>query len=147
MVHLFVIPDWFTHLAALILALAALWKGAWRERLIAWTQVVVNAISHYVCSVAICLFQPDQVYFYAIGSDVILVATCLATAVRGDRYWTIWASSFALLALICDLLAFLPGITTWSWNSASFIWSYLMSAAVLWGVWTTARDRFRFKRA
>ncbi|MEO8115439.1 MAG: hypothetical protein ABI655_13720 [Phenylobacterium sp.] len=71
-----------------------------------------------------------------------MLAVCLACARRADRYWVVWASSFALLNLITDLMGLLiPRVTFWSYEAAGFVWVDLFDAAILSGVWSTARAR------
>jgi hypothetical protein len=149
--HVFVIPGWFTSSLFVTLAAFAIWRGGGRERVIAIAQGIEMPLSTYLCSVATCRFGqhapwvPDPMWRPAIDDGVIL-AICLACLVRAERYWIIWACSFALLGEISDLTIFATEITRWAWLSASLVWSYAVAGAVLWGVLThrdTANDRER----
>ncbi|THD77036.1 MAG: hypothetical protein E7812_13840 [Phenylobacterium sp.] len=138
--HLFIIPAWFDLLFDGLVAALAVWKGGWRERAIAVVQLVLFLLEDRFCDLRSC--RP-LIPWPSVITDGLILAVCLICAVRADRYWTLWACSFGLLALVSDFAAFIPGVTPWAWLSATLIWSYMLCAAVLWGVWTTARDRAR----
>jgi hypothetical protein len=67
--------------------------------------------------------------------DVAIVALCLWSTLRAERYWVLWASVFALLQMVTDVLFSFARVTVWADQSAGVIWVYLTSAAILWGVW------------
>ncbi|MEO8115572.1 MAG: hypothetical protein ABI655_14390 [Phenylobacterium sp.] len=76
--------------------------------------------------------------------DVVILAVCLTCALRSDRYWTIWASSFALLAIVVHLVwPLTSGLTFWTHAWAMNIWFGLTTTALLWGAWSTHRERTR----
>lgn len=135
-VHLFVIPAWFATSLYLFVALAALWKGGWRERTLAWLELLLLAVERAACPGTACapLFPAPQMVV-----DSLMLAACFVCLVRAERYWVVWASSFGLLALISDLTAFLPHVSQWAWHSATLIWSYLLAATILWGIGQNAR--------
>lgn len=128
---LFVIPTWFNCVLFALVAAVALWKGGIRERAISVAQAVEMITGLY--------FFPASTWavpmLHPAAFDGFVLAVCLACVVRADRYWTIWACSFALLDEISDLTIFV-GTTRWAWLSASLFWSYAVAAAVLWGVFT-----------
>jgi hypothetical protein len=128
--HLFVVPSWFNCLLFAALAVLAVWKGGRRERIIAVAQAVEMLVSIYLYPVG-----PTRPTWREPVYDGLILAICLVCAVRADRYWTIWACSFALLGEISDLSLF-AGATHWAGFSASLLWSYAVAAAVLWGVLT-----------
>jgi hypothetical protein len=139
--HLFVIPGWFTGPFFVALALLAIWKGGWREAIVAVAQAVEMVVSTDICRVATCRIGPyalwaTEALWRPALDDGFILAVCLACVVRAERYWTIWACSFALLGEISDLTIFASGVTRWAWLSASLVWSYAVAAAVLWGVLT-----------
>lgn len=129
--HLFVIPGWFNCVLFVALAAFAIWKGGRREIVIAVAQALEMLMS---------------IYFYPVGPsrptwrepvyDGLILVICVACIVRADRYWSVWACSFALLGEISDLSLFVTGVTLWAGFSASLLWSYAIAAAVLWGVLT-----------
>lgn len=131
--HLFAIPFWFSFAYVYGVAVVALWKGGWRERAIAFAPALYPMLWR--------THGWDGASWRAIVDDSLVLGLCLICAVGAKRYWTLWAASFALLALVSDLLAYAPHVTRWAWASASLIWSYMIDLAVLWGLWTTARDR------
>jgi hypothetical protein len=129
--HLFVIPGWFTAILFVALAVFAIWKGGRREIVVAVALAVEMLVSIYLYPVGAAY----PMWRLAVDDGLILVV-CLACLVRADRYWCVWACSFALLGEISDLTIFAPGITHWASFSASLVWSYAIGAAVLWGVLT-----------
>jgi hypothetical protein len=135
--HLFVIPVWGTPVLYASIALLAFWKGGWRERLLADLQLLLAAVEIAVCWAGAC--YPVQPCPVVIVDSLMLIA-CLICMVRAKRYWILCASSFGLLALVSDLMLFDRRVTLWASLSASIIWSYLLAASILWGVWTTARS-------
>ncbi|THD77077.1 MAG: hypothetical protein E7812_14060 [Phenylobacterium sp.] len=135
--HLFVIPAWINFVLVSATTALAIWKGGWRERVIAGVQQLQMFRSYVLCETWSC---PA---WSALADDGVMLAACVACALRGDRYWTIPASSFALLAVITDLLAARPDLSLWVRASADLVWMYLLSAAILWGVWSSARARAR----
>ncbi|THD77015.1 MAG: hypothetical protein E7812_13730 [Phenylobacterium sp.] len=74
------------------------------------------------------------------------LAIIIGLALRYDRYWLIWASSFLLLHVVTDLVGLRPGTSWWAFASAHVIWSYCTSAVFLWGVWSYAPARGRHAR-
>ena len=135
--HLAVIPSWIDYALACAATLLALWQGGWRERAIAGAQQVLVVLAFNVCGTWAC---PD---WRPLAGDAALFAVCLACALRGRRYWTIPASSFALLSVVSDLMARGAGSAFWTSAASGRVWSYLLSVVILWGVWTSARDRSR----
>jgi hypothetical protein len=129
--HLFVIPSWFISTSFVTLAGFALWRGGRRERIIAVAQAVEMLVSIYVYPVG-----ATRSVWRPVIDDGVILAICLACLVRAERYWIIWACSFALLGEISDLAIFATGVTRWAWLSASLAWSYAVAGAVLWGVLT-----------
>jgi hypothetical protein len=120
------------YLLAAATLLLAVWKGGWRERAIAGVQLLQVLLAYYVCRTWAC---PE---WRPLADDAVMLAVCLACAVRGDRYWTIPASSFALLAVATDG-AILAGVAAPTAAWADLVWMYLLSAAILWGVFTAQR--------
>jgi hypothetical protein len=135
-VRLFVVPTWLTCTLFVAFAAIALWRGGTRERVIAVSQAVEMLTGIYLLPVGKAVLPMWHPAFY----DSFILVVCLACVVRADRYWTIWACSFALLGEISDLSIFATGITRWAWLSASLVWSYAVAAAVLWGVFTRRRN-------
>ena len=129
---LFVVPTWLTCILFVVFAAIALWKGGTRERVIAVSQALEMLRGVYLVSAGKILLAMWQPAFF----DSFILVICLVCVVRADRYWTVWACSFALLGVVSDLSIFATGITRWAWLSASLVWSYAVAAAMLWGVFT-----------
>jgi hypothetical protein len=72
--------------------------------------------------------------------DVVILVICVGCALRGNRYWTIAASSFALLAVVTYQLRVAPGVTTWAYLSAQRVWAVALVAVLLAGAWSVGRS-------
>ncbi len=129
--HLFVIPSWFNTAVFVGLPVFAVWKGGRRESIIAVALAVQAVVSVYLYPAG-----PDRPMWRTPVYDAVILAICIACVVRADRYWTIWACSFALVGEASDLTLFTPGISLWATFSASLVWTYAIGGAVLWGVLT-----------
>ncbi|MEO8115571.1 MAG: hypothetical protein ABI655_14385 [Phenylobacterium sp.] len=132
----------------------ALWRGRWRERTLA-AAMLVSAVglsadwwfSYWVAPFlgAYDGWRPGlpPAWFEPL-TDVVILAVCLTCALRSDRYWPIWASSFALLTIVVHLVwPLTSGLTSWTHTWAMDIWFSLMATALLSGAWSTHRERVR----
>ncbi|MEO8115569.1 MAG: hypothetical protein ABI655_14375 [Phenylobacterium sp.] len=100
----------------------ALWRGGLRERMVAAVALVswagMNAYWVFPHLIAPLLgpyggWRPARGQgWFELVTDVAILAICLACALRSDRYWTIWASSFALLSVVMHLVRPLASGTT-----------------------------------
>ena len=138
--HLFYIPNELTNAYFGAVTLLAWWKGDWRARAITTCQIAIIAVGYY-CTYGPCRRVGHQ-WAQWFAEDIVLLAVCVACALRAQRYWPIWASSCALLVLVTDVLMFVdPRITAWADLAASYVWRILLSGAVLSGVWPAVRAR------
>lgn len=101
----------------------------------------------YATNVAVChawaCFGPERppvLAWRATGCDVVVLAVCLACAWRAERYWVLWATSFAVLPLVTDGVALIPGVTLWANGSAGLVWAYGSVAAAMVGIWQASRE-------
>lgn len=127
------IPDPFTYSFYGLSVVLAAWRGRVEERVlagfIAWQGI--NDL-------------PGFEWSHAWPTDLATFAACIGLVLYGRRYWTIWAAAAGLLALVTDILRITPGLGSWSYHSAKLVWSYVMTAAVIYGAWTAphaARSR------
>lgn len=141
-VHLFYMPYWLHWSIGGIVTALAFWRGGWRERAVAGSQLATVLWAHQVCVLWTCWRgSPPLAMVNAIIVDPLALAVCIACSVRAPSYWPLWASSLALLQIVVDLVALLqPGWGSWPLAAASYILTYLVYVTVLWGVWTTRRD-------
>ena len=126
-------------------ALIAFWRGDWRARAISACQVMLDALSSYICLTWACwgAGRPPIMAWRPMGEHGILLMVCLACVWRAERYWLLWASSFALLFVITDTMSFIPGVSPWASGSANVVWNFALDATVLVGVWPSVRARWR----
>lgn len=142
--HLFEFPHWLNQLWLGAITVLAFWKGSWRERAIASSQVLCTLLNRWLVCNAACWAQggPDHMLTLFVAEDLIVLAVCVGSAWRANRYWTIVAASIALAYLATDVVTVVsPAVTKWAFLSAQIFWFYALMTTVLWGVWTTARDR------
>lgn len=133
--HLFEIPAWALALYGVSVCLFALLRGGWRERLVGF----VLLLQFVTQSPAI--FPLKVPPWCPPALDVLILAACVACALRSRRYWTIFASSFALLSVITNFLELAPEIGGWAHASADRVWTILLVASLLAGAWTARRSR------
>jgi len=135
--HLFTIPPWINYSYIGAVTLLALWRGDRRARAISACTGLSVAAGAYVCHTWSCwgAGSPPLMVWRGLWEDVPVLIVCLACVWRAERYWVLWASSFALLGVTTDLLAFVPGVTPWADGSAGIVWAHGLITAVLVGVW------------
>jgi len=131
--HLFVIPNWAYTSYGVAVPLLALWRGGWRERAVAAPLLV-----DFVTESLLDLHPPD---WLDMSWGALILAVCVACALRSNRYWTIAASSFAVLRLVTYFLQFVPGVGLWAYLSAERVWGILLLSSLLAGVWPPARPQ------
>jgi hypothetical protein len=138
--HLFLMPFWVTQLWLGAVTVLALWRGGWRERVVAvafqpFSWGLVLLAGRFICSDFCCLAGPHPLKpWLSLINDLVLFAACAWSAWRADRYWIIWAGALAWLSVLTDALAIaMPGMTEWAYSSADLVWAYLFGAALLWG--------------
>jgi len=123
--HLFNIPLWALVAYGVVVGLFALWRGGWSERAVAAALLV-----EFILEPRLVFLSWRLPSWFIPGWDVVILATCVACALRGRRYWTIAASSFALLEVVTTLLRFVPGVGTWAYMSAERVWTILLVATL-----------------
>ena len=138
--HLFIIPHWINQLSVVLVSLFALWKGGRPERIWAVVRVAVMLYPLGTCSIYAC---PEMRALVAAALPIMLtqLAAIVFLALRYDRYWLIWASSFCLLHVVTDLVGLYPGASWWAFASAHVIWTYCSSLVLAWGTWSYAREQ------
>ncbi|MEO8115570.1 MAG: hypothetical protein ABI655_14380 [Phenylobacterium sp.] len=136
--QLFIIPPGVSTVSVGAVVSLVLWKGDWRGRVIASLELTMYLTEND------WIVPWRRPVGYTLALDIVTLAACVACALRGDRYWTLWASSIALLIVATDLVRPLAGgITKWAYLSAQWTWNYLMLAVLLSGVWSIHRARTR----
>jgi len=118
-------------------AVLAFWKGGWRERVVG-VAILIEFVTENDCIVH--LHYP---VWYVPACDLITLVICVICALRSDRYWTIGASSFALLRVVTQLMRFARGVGPWAYMCAERVWGVLIVAVLLVGVWSAVQPRAR----
>jgi hypothetical protein len=107
----------------ILACLYALGKGGAPER---WAAVSYAAA--FAASIAATLFANS---FYStlewgvFAVDLLLAAALLLLALHANRYWTLWAASFQIVAICAHLAKMLvPEILAPAYAAVLIIWSY-----------------------
>lgn len=141
MVHLFIIPHWLHHAAELVLMAAAFWRGAWRSRLLASAMFTVGMAQHVIYALAQSYSPYTPTHLVGSSLDLANLAACLICLRTADRYWVICVASLNLIAAATQVLWLLdPHLSAWAVGSADVIWTYLLIAAIAWGVVAEPRE-------
>jgi hypothetical protein len=124
-------------LFVVLVVASAIVRGGLAERILALTWLGPD----YQFSVAfrelfckdMCMGEPLS-GLISLTCDLVMLAACVWAARRVDRYWVIWAGSFAMVSVFTDALVVLvPSVTIWSHMAADVLWWYLIGAAIAWG--------------
>lgn len=130
--HQFIIPGWLFTLGSAPILTLALWKGGWRERAIAialGVEIVLETdLFHWRLSAGETLVL-----------DLSILVVCLLTALRSERYWTIAASSFALLSVITPAFRLARGVSNWAYLSLERLWYLFLLGALCAGLYALLR--------
>jgi len=130
--HQIAIPGWLFALGALPILLLALLKGDWKERALSAALAVQTIVKAGLIEWEIPLWS-------AALLDLMILAVCLNAALRSDRYWTIVASSFALLSVVTHGFRLARGVTVWAYLSLERVWCLFLLGALCAGVWAMLR--------
>jgi len=121
-----------------VTALVALWRGGWREKLIA----LVWAAGGLVVLAFLVGRPPNRPLFSgaSLSTDIPLLIAALVCLRRGRRYWVIGAAAFALLEVITDTIFLVaPSVTEFAFASAHRIWGWALEAVIVWASLTHRR--------
>jgi hypothetical protein len=134
------VRGWLSGILDVLVVVLAIWRGRWRERVVAFTWLfpdnfIPGAIRWYVCS-HFCMagahpFSP----WLSLIADLVMLGVCAWVIFRANRYWTIWACAFALLSIVTDVVAIvISGLAMqFAYWWADQVWWLLLGAAVAWG--------------
>lgn len=110
-------------LALALVSAYALIKGGAPERYAAALYCTA-----YVLSIAATQVSPDyyaSVEWSVMAIDIALLLALGSLALRANRYWGIWATSFQLVAVIAHLARIVvPQIAADAYAIALLVWSY-----------------------
>jgi signal transduction histidine kinase len=132
------LPPWFGLALFAFVCAGAVWKGEWEERgtayafLLAWGATMV-------------LRNPSWLgpQWGVLFVDVVLLAFLIFVALKGRRYWPVFAAGFHLLAVATHAARMAdPVVGAWAYATASIIFSQMTLLALAAGVATILlRDR------
>jgi hypothetical protein len=72
--------------------------------------------------------------------DTATLIICLAVALRGRGYWTLWAAASPALSIVTQALRIGPGLSDWSFYSAQQAWFLELATALLVGALWPSRQ-------
>lgn len=115
------VPPWVgLALMALVCGLAA-WRGGWEERTTAMAFMIAWMTT---------LLGRDQAWIGAqwgtLVVDLILLAFLLLVALRGDKYWPLFAAGFHLLSVVTHMARMVDAqVGAWAYATAAVIFSQM----------------------
>ncbi len=109
----------------------ACWKGGRDERLTAGLLALAWITSQFVLH-----RRWTEVQWGVAAVDVLLLVALGGIALRGDRFWPLFATAFQLLVFAGHAAQALDRtLGGWAYLSAGVFWSYLVVAALAAGAW------------
>jgi hypothetical protein len=112
------------YLGLFVLSVAiAIARGGAPERLAATFYTVAYILSNLITQVFFEHFEHLQIGVLFI--DIMLGFVLIYLSLISNRYWTIWASSFQIVAITAHLTKWIvPGILSLAYEISLVVWSY-----------------------
>ncbi len=130
--------QWFALAFVVIACGFALWKGGKPERIGGVAMLLAWIIQPFTVDTKDWL-DPQ---YAAFATDAPLLAVLVWLALRGDRWWPMWASAFQFLGmLMAVIIAVDPRVRPLAYMTAVGLWSYLTVIALVVGTWREARRK------
>ncbi len=130
--------QWFALAFVVIACGFALWKGGKPERIGGAAMLLAWIIQPFTVDTKDWL-DPQ---YAAFATDAPLLAVLVWLALRGDRWWPMWASAFQFLGmLMAVIIAVDPRVRPLAYMTALGLWSYLAVIALVVGTWREARRK------
>ena len=129
-------PVWIGIAFGWAVAICAMWKGGWSER--------VAAAAFLIAWVATSLARDHRWIGPQWGGfviDILFLAALLFVAFRSRRYWPLFAAGFQLLAVLTHLARIIdPNVHNWAYITAGVIWTYLTLFSIALGTYNRWRE-------
>lgn len=134
-------PAYFTILA--LCWIYAELRGGVPERIGATIMVVGSALTWAVVTKTDDRFGSVEVGVLVV--DFVAFVAFAIVALRTDRFWPIWASAFAGLAVLGHLARWYPGgeVTPWAYYVTIVVWTYPILALIAIGTLNHQRREAR----
>ncbi|KHK91737.1 hypothetical protein [Novosphingobium malaysiense] len=131
------------HVYFVLLFLAALWKGAAPERILATTlagAMALHLLAHLVLASAMLWRQADLVH---LALDSMVFAVVIPVALRANRVYPLWLGAAQIIAMMAHAYRLsLTEINRFAYDMMSMIPSYIQLVALTLGLaWHAARRR------
>ena len=132
-------PRQWIALAFVVVACSyALWRGRRPERIGA-VVFLLNWLIHPLMVNTSAWFSP-QVAAFAV--DVPMLAALIWLALRGDRWWPMWAAAFTFLGMLMTvIIAADPRVRPLAYMTAQVMWNYLAVVSLVAGTALEARRK------
>ena len=130
------LPVWVWPTALLSVCALAVWRGRNEERLAAGGYLAAWALSLVVFQA-----RSEETQWGVLVVDAGLLGLFVWLAMRGRRYWPLFAAGFQLLAVVTHIARALDSaVSGWAYLTAGIVWGYLVLIAIGYGAWTANRD-------
>jgi hypothetical protein len=132
-VHTFIVPFLWS-----AIALAAVWRGRWEERVVAMafavTLTILAAAPRY--SGFAHLYEVSASRAGVLGVGFAFLAVLLVVALRSERIWPSWAAAFQALIIVSHLAFMMRPdlIEPWAYISSVVIWTWWEIIALSFGL-------------
>ena len=127
--------QWFALAFALVACGYAIWKGGRPEKIGGVAMLLAWIIQPFAVDTKAWL-NPQ---YAAFATDVPLLAVLVWLALRGDRWWPMWASVFQFLGMLMAVIIVAdPRVRPVAYAAAMVMWSYLTVIALVVGTWREA---------
>jgi hypothetical protein len=118
---------------------AALWRGGWRERVLA----AFGAVEWVAYKVWAVPWTPAGRLPRGVRDlvvDAVFLVVCLVCLRHARRYWVVWVAALALLAWALDgLFLMSPRMSQFTFGHAQVLLSYVLDAVLIWASLTAPR--------
>jgi hypothetical protein len=118
-----VLDPWVTYAITALVLVVVVWRGQREERVGALV-VALQAYNHEIDALR---------WTSGLPSDLIALAVFLWLALRGARYWTLWATGSVVLSLLTHVLRALVDLDRWTYATAQMAWFYVLLGSLLVG--------------
>lgn len=133
------LPPWFGLTLMTLVCGAAAWRGGWEERttamafMIAWMTTLLGRDQAWIGT-----------QWGTLAVDVALLGFLVFVALRGDRYWPLFAAGFHLLSVVTHIAHMVDAkVGAWAYATAAVIFSQLTVFALGAGVISLLLQRAR----
>lgn len=119
------VPFWLVNVFGVGSAAVGIWRGGRVGSVLGLVILVQLAIAEATPGL--------NPYWLAVAEDVLALAICLALALTGRNYWTLFATATQVLSVMTQVLRGAVDLPEWGYYSALRTWFLLFVASLLIG--------------